>query len=120
MLAQWPHFTSALVHPDLGPRELRSRQAGFFVDALQLNLTHFPLNVLREARRKRTYFNHVLARAEVNSSYVPARRLWQRAAHGLYELNPELRVKLLLAPGAEGEWVDPARLRDPLERGRVI
>ncbi|MFW8627966.1 hypothetical protein [Deinococcus sp. ME38] len=120
MLAQWPHYTSPLVHPDLGPRELRQRQTGFFVDTLQLNLAFFPLNVWREARRKRTYFNHVLARAEVNSSYVPARRLWHRAAHGLYELNPELRVKLLLAPGAEGEWVDPARLRAPLKRGRVV
>ncbi|GGS25520.1 PhoH family protein [Deinococcus knuensis] len=118
MLAQWPHYTSGLVHPELGPRELRVREVGFFVDALQTNLEHFPLTVLREARRKRTYFNHVLARAEEGSSYVPARKLWTRAAHGFYVFNPALKVRVLLAPDSDGEWVGAALLGDPLARAR--
>ena len=47
-------------------------------------LRHFPLTVLPEERRRRTYWNGVLARAEINSSYRPARRLWRRERIGHY------------------------------------
>ena len=117
MLSLLPHYTSRLAHPQLSPRELLGRQTGFFVDALQTNLEAFPMNVLREARRKRPYFNHVLARAEMDSTYAPARRLWRRVRQGYYVLNPELGVKLVLAPDAEGEWVNVGLLADPIARG---
>ena len=117
MLAQLPHYASTLMHPDLPPRELKARRDGFFVDSLQTNLEFFPSNVLEEARRKRSYFNHVLARAEVDSSYVPARRLWERVKTGHYTLNPDMKVALLLAPDAEPQWVGVELLADPLARG---
>ena len=72
MLATLPAFHSSLQDPRPSPEELKKRQAGYFVDALRTHLEHFPLSVLRETRRPRTYFNQVLARAEVNSVYQPA------------------------------------------------
>ncbi|KQR18743.1 AAA family ATPase [Deinococcus sp. Leaf326] len=117
MLALLPHYASRLVRPDLTPREVEERRTGFFIDALQENLDAFPLGVLSEARRKRSYFNHVLARAEVNSTYAPARRLWQRVKQCFYVLNPDMQVRLKLAPDAEGEWVEVGLLSDPLGRG---
>ncbi|MGX9687038.1 AAA family ATPase [Deinococcus wulumuqiensis] len=117
MLAQLPHYASALGQPHLSLRDLRERQGGFFVNALQTNLEHFPTSVLKEERRKRSYFNHVLARAEVGSSYVPARKLWQRVKQGFYVLNPEMQVSLVLAPNAEPQWVNVELLSDPLARG---
>ncbi len=117
MLALLPHYTSRLAWPELSPHDLLERQQGFYVNALQTHLDLFPANVLREARRKRTYFNHVLARAEVDSTYAPARRLWRRVRQGYYVLNPELAVKLVLAPDAEGEWVNVGLLTDPIARG---
>lgn len=117
MLALLPYYTSKLVYPGLTPRDLYERRTGFFVNALQGNLEHFPLNVLSEARRKRSYFNQVLARAEVSSSYTPARRLWQRVKQGYYVLNPDMQVRLKLAPNSEGEWVSVGMLADPLGQG---
>lgn len=60
MLAQLSHSTSGLSQFGLPLRERYGRQPGFFVKALQTNLEHFHLNVLREARRKRTDLNLVL------------------------------------------------------------
>ncbi|MBS0500079.1 MAG: hypothetical protein JSR74_07065, partial [Proteobacteria bacterium] len=56
--------------------------------------------VWREDRRKRAYFNAVLARAEVDSDYRPARRLWLRMKNGQYLPNPALRLRV---PGADGQ-----------------
>ena len=120
MLALLPHYTSKLVHADLTPRDLAERRTGFFVNALRDNLEHFPPSVLPEARRKRPYFNHVLARAEVDSSYIPARRLWRRVKQGYYVLNPDMQVRLRLAPNSEGEWVGVGLLADPLGRGWLM
>ena len=116
MLTLLPTFQSSLHDPRLSPEELRKRQAGYFVDALQTHLEHFPLSVLREARRKRSYFNHVLARAEVESGYQPARRLWKRSQKGFYVLNPDLKVKLNMTPGDSSEWTSVALLTDPVAR----
>lgn len=44
----------------------------------------FPRSVVPEARRRREYWSAVLARAEVSSSYRPARRLWRRERVGHY------------------------------------
>lgn len=117
MLAQWPVYTSKLNQPILTPRDFHERQSGFFVNALQLNLNHFPTSVLKEQRRKRPYFNHVMARAEVDSSYSPARQLWKRVKQGYYVLNPEMQVGLVLAPNAEAEWISVGLLADAVGRG---
>lgn len=47
-------------------------------------LATFPRSVISEERRRRVYWNGVLARAEVGSSYEPARKLWRRERQGHY------------------------------------
>ncbi|TSA86745.1 AAA family ATPase [Deinococcus detaillensis] len=116
MLALGPNYASTLQDPPLNEAELHKRRTGFYVDSLQLNLDSFAESVLREARRKRSYFNHVLARAEVGSNYQPARKLWQRVKTGFYQLNPDLQVRLKLSANTEGEWVNVALLSDPVAR----
>ncbi|WP_407541668.1 AAA family ATPase (plasmid) [Deinococcus radiomollis] len=116
MLATLPTLTSALHSPPLTETELRKRETGFFAEFLETNLGAMPLSVLKEARRKRTYFNHVLARAEVDSNYQPARRLWKRSRQGFYLLNPELQIRLRMTAGSDGEWIFAALLTDPVAR----
>ena len=79
------------------------RRSGFNAAWLMRHVEHFPDRVLREERRKRTWFNAVLARAEVESSYEPARKLWMRWRTGYYVPNPTMRLRV---PGADGqgEW----------------
>ena len=67
------------------------------------NAERFADNVLREERRKRSWFNAVLARAEMESSYQPARRLWMRWRTGYYLPNPTLRLRTSGADG-QSEW----------------
>ncbi len=110
MLALLPHYTAPLWHPEYTTKDVYNHQRGFFVDALQVNLEHIPDQVIKEARRKRPYFNHVLARAEVNSNYSPARKLWQRNGMGFYILNPNMQIKLKLTAESEGDWVDVGQL----------
>jgi ankyrin repeat protein len=66
----------------------------FNASDLQQNLSAMPENVITAARRKRSYFNHVLARAEVFSSYRPARKLWYRVWTGNYQINPSLQLRV--------------------------
>ena len=116
LLATLPHFHSRLLDPPTAPDELHRRQYGFFTDFLRRNLEAMPERVLREARRKRPYFNHVLARAEAESSYLPARRLWKRSSKGFYQLNPDMQLKLKLTPGTDNEWTSVLLLGDPVAR----
>ncbi|MEO8177334.1 MAG: ankyrin repeat domain-containing protein [Deltaproteobacteria bacterium] len=61
------------------------RHSGFTTQLLgDQALAGFPRNLLPEHRRKRAYWNAVLARAEVDSSYRPARQLWRRERVGHY------------------------------------
>jgi hypothetical protein len=73
----------ALFHDCYG--KLGSRAGGF--SALTLDehvLAAFPRSVVPEERRRRVYWNGVLARAEVGSTYRPARKLWRRERQGHY------------------------------------
>ncbi len=79
------------------------RRCGFNAAWLMRHVEYFPDQVLRPERRKRTWFNAVLARAEVDSSYQPARRLWQRLRNGYYVPNPGMRLRVPSADG-EGTW----------------
>lgn len=47
-------------------------------------LQHFPHSVIPTERRRRVYWNGVLARAEVEATYRPARKLWRRERQGHY------------------------------------
>jgi hypothetical protein len=63
------------------------------------SLAAFPRSVVPEERRRRTYWNGVLARAEVGSSYRPARKLWRRERTGHYVPS---HIKIRVA-GNEGD-----------------
>ena len=56
------------------------------VDSLGCMPVHFALRrAFKDSeRRRRVYWNGVLARAEVSSSYKPARKLWRRERQGHY------------------------------------
>jgi hypothetical protein len=61
------------------------RTSGFTVAMLdEKNLAAFPRSVVPEERRRRAYWNGVLARGEVDTSYRPARKLWRRERLGHY------------------------------------
>jgi hypothetical protein len=66
---------------------------GFFAEQLHEVLAQLPAWLWSNKRRKRSYVNQVLARAEASSSYVPARKLWVRASIGHYLPNPALQLR---------------------------
>lgn len=80
----------------------------FNADDLSLHLDVMPENVLLEKRKKRSYFNHVLARAEKDSSYKPSRQLWQRLKMGFYIPNPDLQLRMRY--GSDEIWQSLAGL----------
>ena len=97
--------------------------SGFFADQLHDVLQELPRWLWPEPRRKRTYVNQVLARAEVHSSYQPARRLWVRVKNGHYFPNPQmqLRVDEGWQPAYDRlalEWIDRGCGRDIDHRPR--
>ena len=66
---------------------------GYFAEALHVTLECLPEHLWAPMRRKRTYMNQVLARAEVHSPYQPARQLWVRTMNGHYLPNPLMRLR---------------------------
>lgn len=66
---------------------------GVFAEQLHQVLQCLPEHLWHDRRRKRTYVNQVLARAEVDSTYRPARKLWARSRNGHYLPNPELQLR---------------------------
>ena len=92
-----PYLPGDPAQPNIG------RLSGFDAHYLMRNIDVFPHAVWREERRKRVYFNAVLARAEVDSDYRPARRLWLRMKNGQYLPNPALRLRVPSADGQE-QW----------------
>ena len=77
---------------------------GFFADGLMATLELLPDRLWRAARRKRSYLNSVLARAEVGSGYLPARKLWERWNNGYYMPARDMHVRRRNARG-EDVWV---------------
>ncbi|MFM2069604.1 MAG: hypothetical protein RLZZ584_4513, partial [Pseudomonadota bacterium] len=72
---------------------LRKFRGGYFAEQLHQVLENLPPHLWKDQRRKRVYLNQVLARAEVDSSYRPARRLWARTRNGHYLPNPALQLR---------------------------
>ncbi len=68
-------------------------EAGYFAEQLHQVLDGLPARLWREKRRKRSYINQVLARAEAGSAYTPARKLWARTRNGHYLPNPALQLR---------------------------
>ncbi len=74
-------------------RAYKYRQ-GFFAEALYGTLGSLPEHLWQTTRRKRSYVNAVLARAEVHSPYEPARQLWVRTRNGHYLPNPLMQLRV--------------------------
>lgn len=83
---QWSRCVTRQVESHKYPR-------GFFAEQLHEVLAQLPAWLWPDKRRKRSYANQVLARAEVGSAYQPARKLWVRASNGHYLPNPALQLR---------------------------
>jgi hypothetical protein len=66
-------------------------------------LDRLPDHLWPKARRKKEYLNSVLARADVDSGYRPARKLWKRRTVGYYMPAPDMRLRRRTADG--DAWV---------------
>ena len=84
---QWSHCAARPL-----PRPGSTAQ-GFFAEQLHQALQGLPVHLWNEKRRKRSYVNQVLARAEVDSTYKPARKLWARTRNGHYLPNPAMLLR---------------------------
>jgi hypothetical protein len=83
---QWSRCLTLQLEPYKYPR-------GFFAEQLHEVLARLPAWLWPDRRRKRSYVNQVLARAEVSSTYQPARKLWVRSSSGHYLPNPALQLR---------------------------
>ena len=90
MLAGLKTHCGGLTARPLGPYRYTR---GFFADGLMETLDRLPEHLWPKARRKKEYLNAVLARAEVDSGYRPARKLWKRGTVGYYMPAPEMRLR---------------------------
>ena len=89
---------------------LARRHSGFTAQLVSEDaLAAFPRSVVPEERRRRTYWNGVLARAEVDSSYRPRRALWQRERMGHY-FPSRVAVRVAGEAGADDLFVPLAEL----------
>ena len=84
---------------------------GFFAEQLHQALEALPVHLWKDIRRKRSYVNQVLARAEVDSSYKPARKLWARTRNGYYLPNPAMLLRQRddwrpVYDALELDWID--------------
>lgn len=61
-------------------------------------------------RKKQTYLSGLLSRNEVNSLYVPNRKLFIRISRGYYEINPDLKIKT--SSGWESIQLTPLHIID--------
>ena len=86
---------------------------GYFAEQLQQVLDGLAPHLWQQKRRKRSYVNQVLARAELDSGYKPARKLWARTRNGHYLPNPGL----LLRKGEGWAPVFEALRLDWIDRG---
>ena len=90
MLAGLKTHAGGLFARPLGPQR---HARGFFADSLLQTLELLPEHLWSKSRRKRDYVSGVLARAEVESNYRPARKLWKRREIGYYAPAPDLKLR---------------------------
>ena len=96
MLAGLKTHCGGLAVRPLGPYRYRR---GFFADSLLETLDCLPEHLWPKARRKKEYLNGVLGRAEIDSGYRPARKLWKRRETGYYLPAPDMKLRRKTADG---------------------
>ena len=112
--SSWVELGDGLGHTFMSGAQMRYNVfVGERLVALHKVLECLPAHLWKDRRRKRSYINQVLARAEVDSGYKPARKLWARTRNGHCLPNPALQLR-----SAEG-WrpVYEALKLDWLHRG---
>ena len=77
---------------------------GFTAQDISDCLVHFPDHLWRMHRRKKTHVSAVLARAEIDSNYIPSRKLWTRVKKGMYLPNPAMKVRDLNLSGRTAQY----------------
>ena len=97
MQTLWATFRARFARPR--PRALGEIDA----DAILTPWKALPAAVLKPERNKRSAISGVLSRNEIDSSYPYSRRLFRRTAHGWYQFNPSLKVRV--RHGEETEWM---------------
>jgi hypothetical protein len=100
MLAGLKTHCGGLTARPLGPYRYTR---GFFADGLMEALDRLPEHLWPKARRKKEYINAVLARAEIDSNYRPARKLWKRTTVGYYMPASDIQLRRRTADGEA--WV---------------
>ncbi|MGA8582992.1 MAG: ankyrin repeat domain-containing protein [Roseiarcus sp.] len=105
MLAGLKTHCGGLTVRPLGPYRYTR---GFFADGLMQTLDRLPEHLWPNARRRKEYLNAVLARAEVDSGYRPARKLWKRSSVGYYMPAPDMRLRRRTADGEAWVPIDEA------------
>ena len=90
---------------------------GYFAEQCHEVLEGLPVHLWKGIRRKRSYVNQVLARAEVDSSYKPARKLWTRTRNGHYLPNPAMLLRknegwVPVYEAIKLDWVDQGTGKD--------
>lgn len=96
---------------------------GFFAEQLHQVFDSLPVHLWKAQRRKRSYVNQVLARAEVDSAYQPSRKLWARTRNGHYLPNPAMLLRKgegwqPVYEALELDWVDQGTGTDDRYRTR--
>ena len=115
MLAGLKTHCSGLVARPLGPYRYTR---GYFADGLMETLDRLPEHLWPKARRKKEYLNAVLARAEVDSGYRPARKLWQRRSLGYYIPASDMKLRRRTADGEAWVPIGEALALPALDDGR--
>jgi hypothetical protein len=86
------------------------RRSGFSAQLISdAALAAFPRSIVPDERRRRTYWNAVLARTEVDSNYMPRRPLLQRERTGYY-FPSRIAVRVPGAGGADDAFVPLSEL----------
>lgn len=93
----WTLFKSRFTRLD------RTLHCAFDTQAILAAWDSLPGNIVRAARNRRQHLSNVLSRNEVDRDYAYNRALFKRVAHGWYQLNPALEVRLRSASG-EALW----------------
>ena len=114
MLAGMKTHAGGLVARPLGPHRY---ERGFFADSLLATLELLPEHLWSKPRRKREYVSGVLARAEVESSYRPARKLWKRRETGYYTPAPEIKLRRKTRDGETWAFIAEAMNLAAVEDG---
>ena len=100
----------AMMHTLYG--QYGQRHAGFGATMLDDDVIGaFPRSVVPEGRRRRVYWNGVLARAEVSGTYRPARKLWRRERMGHYVPSELALLRTIDEAGSERFRSVPELLR---------